>query len=106
MLTASEETSWDKLQPFLEHSGSSHFVRNLVRGIDELYDLNGEGITEENWQSLDTEIRQRHSDPHWPHKVMKRAGVSRIITDNYADPFTTSLTNNDFHGFMRETLTN
>lgn len=86
MLTASEETSWDKLQPFIEHSGSNHFVRNLVQGLDELYDLNGEGITEDNWQTLDQDIRKRHADPNWPHEVMKRAGVTRIITDNYADP--------------------
>ncbi|MGB0582939.1 MAG: amidohydrolase family protein [Limisphaerales bacterium] len=86
MLTDSKETTWEELNPFLEHSGSSHFVRNLVQGLDELYDLNGQGITEDNWQPLDAEIRKRHRDPDWPHEVMNRAGVTRIITDNYADP--------------------
>lgn len=86
MLTVSSETTWEKLQPFLEHSGSSHFVRNLVHGLDELYELNGEGVTADNWRALDREIRKRHTDPNWPHEIMQRAGVQRIITDSYADP--------------------
>ena len=69
-------------------------MRSLIHGLDELYELKGEGITEENWQTLDQEIRQRHADPEWPHEVMRRARVQRIITD----PFTAPLQN------ARETL--
>ena len=86
MLATSTDTTWELIEPFVVGSGSNHFVRNLIRGLDELYDLGGTGITRENWRALDAEIRKRHADPQWPQQVMGRAGVSRIITDSYADP--------------------
>jgi uncharacterized protein len=86
MLGASAETTWEKLAAFVEDSGSNHFVRNLVRGLDELYELGGIGITRDNWRDLDREIRVRHQSPDWAHEVMRRAGVKNIITDPYAQP--------------------
>ncbi len=86
MLSETGEATWEQIAEYVERSGSNHFVRNLVRGIDELYDLGGQGITQENWQEVDQQIRKNHADPEWPHQVMKRAGVSRIITDCYTDP--------------------
>lgn len=86
MLAASPTANWEQIEPFVIGSGSNHFVRNLVRGLDELYELNGAGITRDNWRNLDKEIRRRHMDPEWPHEVMRRAGVKRIITDSYLNP--------------------
>src|SRR5712691_3546964 len=37
MLAAVDPTSWEALAPFLEHSGSNAFVRNLARAVTELY---------------------------------------------------------------------
>src|SRR6266850_5612470 len=37
MLAGSGPTTWEVLAPFVENSGSNSFVRNLVRGITELY---------------------------------------------------------------------
>tara|TARA_Y100001934_G_scaffold283685_1_gene405577 strand:- start:4698 stop:5957 length:1260 start_codon:yes stop_codon:yes gene_type:complete len=86
MLTESAKSTWEEVAPYVEHSGSNHFVRNLVQGLDELYDLAGQGITEKNWQTLDAAIRERHLDSNWPHEVMRRAGVREIVTDIYAAP--------------------
>jgi hypothetical protein len=103
MLGASAETSWEELAPYLEGSGSNHFVRNLVHGLDELYDLGGHGITHDNWRDLDREIRARHQDPKWTNEVMKRAGVTHIITDPYAQPLLNARTElgDHYHSVMR-----
>ncbi len=37
MLAAASPTTWEALAPFLEHSGSNAFVRNLVRAVVELH---------------------------------------------------------------------
>lgn len=86
MLAASGTVTWEDIRPFLEDSGSNSFVRNLLSGLDELYDLRGEPITQQNWQSLDEEIRRRHSDGNWTAKILEQAGVTAVITDIYSDP--------------------
>ncbi len=86
---AKGETTWPDIAAYVENCGSNQFVRSLVHGLDELYDLKGEGITEDNWQTLDQSIRKNHRDPNWAHEVMRRAGVQRIITD----PYTATLQN-------------
>src|SRR3989442_13476035 len=45
MLAATGPTSWQALAPFLEHSGSDSFVRNLVRAGTELHGGGGPAIT-------------------------------------------------------------
>ena len=52
----------------------------------DLYGLGAVGITQENWEALDEEIRRRHSDPGWAAEVVVRAGIERIITDPYTNP--------------------
>lgn len=86
MLSETGEPTWEQIEVYTERSGSNHFVRNLIRGIDELYDLKGKGITQENWQDVDQQIRKRHADPQWPHQVIKLAGVRQSITDCYTNP--------------------
>ena len=77
---------WTELAGFLEKSGSNAFVRNLLRGICDIYDVGAEGITERNWREIDARIRARHRDPFWVSTLMKGAGVMQIITDVYPDP--------------------
>jgi hypothetical protein len=77
---------WRDIAPFVERSGSSTFVRNVVWALGELYGVGDEGLTEDNWRSVDEEIRRRHADPSWVPSVLDRAGVRRVITDPYLDP--------------------
>jgi hypothetical protein len=93
MLAAVGATTWEALAPFLENSGSSSFVRNLVRGITELHGKGGE-ITRENWEVLDAAVRESHRRPDWCATVLRRAGIERVITDPYSDPLL-----NACHGF-------
>jgi hypothetical protein len=86
MLAAPPPTSWEALEPYLHRSGSSSFVRNLVRAVLELYAPGVPAITRENWQALDEAVRQKHREPGWCAEVLRRAGIERIITDPYSDP--------------------
>ena len=61
-------------------------MRNLIWALTELYDLDEEGITPENWQRLDAEIRRRHRDDRWRDEVLDRARIERIITDPFNNP--------------------
>ncbi|NQU36649.1 MAG: amidohydrolase family protein [Actinobacteria bacterium] len=78
--------SWEEIARFVEGSGSNSFIRSLIRALTDLYDLDEDGITEQNWQRLDGEIRRRHSDDSWRHEVLDRARIERIITDPFENP--------------------
>ena len=72
MLAASGEPTWEDVANFVEGSGSNSFVRNLLAGLDDLYELNGSGVTEANWRDLDRGIRARHADRNWTGEVLRR----------------------------------
>ena len=86
MLAAAERASWPAIRAYVEDSGSNSFVRNLIHGLSELYDLGSAGITEVNFQALDAEIRRRHASDGWRNEVLDRAGIRTIITDPFEDP--------------------
>ncbi|MCC6820408.1 MAG: amidohydrolase family protein [Verrucomicrobiota bacterium] len=87
MLAAAGPTTWAALVPFLDHSGSNFFVRNLVRAVVELHGGGGAPeITRDNWPALDAAVRAAHRRPEWQHEVLNRARVTTVITDAYNDP--------------------
>jgi len=86
MLAVAGPTTWDALAPFLENSGSSSFVRNLVRAVTELHGNGEPAITRQNWEALDASVRQKHQQPNWCAEILRRAGIERLITDPYSDP--------------------
>ncbi len=86
MLADAGPTTWEALAPFLEHSGSSMFVRNLVGAVTELYGDGGPAITRKNWRTLDAAVRKHHRRTDWCQAVLRRAGIERVITDPYNDP--------------------
>ena len=86
MLQASQPSSWESLRPYLEESGSSMFVRNLVRGIRALYEVPPEGITASTWLPIDQQIRERHQEKTWPHQVLEKSQIEHVITDAYSHP--------------------
>ena len=86
MVVSGKTVEWAMLRPFLEHSGSNSFVRNLLRGLSDLYDLGPEGLHEGNWKKVDEQVRERHRSPQWPSEVLNRARIQKVITDPYTDP--------------------
>jgi hypothetical protein len=83
---ASDAPDWDDVAAYVVRSGSNAFVQSLVSAIADLYSLEEGGITPDNWEALDAEVRHRHADPGWPERVMTRAGVEEIVTDPFSDP--------------------
>jgi hypothetical protein len=86
MLTAAAPTTWESLQPFLDHCGSNSFVRNLVRAIGELHGNGKTEITQDNWKAIDHAVCAAHRRPEWQQEILKRAGITMVITDAYNDP--------------------
>ena len=86
MLAAAGPTTWEALVPFLDHSGSNFFVRNLVRAVVELHGSGAPEITRDNWPALDASVRAAHRRPEWQHEVLNRARITTVITDAYNDP--------------------
>ncbi len=86
MLAAAGPTTWEALVPFLDHSGSNSFVRNLIRAVVELHGRGAPEITRDNWQVLDATVRAVHRRPEWQHEVLNRARITNVITDAYNDP--------------------
>jgi hypothetical protein len=86
MLVGAGPTTWEELAPYLEKSASNAFVRNLVSGLTDLYDIKEGAITRNNWEALDAQVRRRHQEPDWCREVLRRAGIEQVITDSYADP--------------------
>ncbi|HOU86792.1 MAG: amidohydrolase family protein [Verrucomicrobiota bacterium] len=102
MLAAAGPTTWEALAPYLENSGSSTFVRNLVRGVTELYGQGGV-LTRGNWEALDAAVREHHGRPGWCGEVLRRAGIERVITDSYSDPLLDALEafGNNYNSVLR-----
>jgi hypothetical protein len=90
MLADAGPGEWEDVRRFVEDSGSSAFVRNLLWSISELYAPRPGGddgvLDEGNWRAFDAAIRARHRDPEWPGELVRRAGVESVITDAYTDP--------------------
>ena len=53
--------TWEDVARYVDGSGSNAFVTSLVSALAELYGLGDDGITEDNWEELDHEIRRRHA---------------------------------------------
>ena len=86
MLTAAAPTTWESLQPFLDQCGSNSFVRNLVHASGELHGNGATEITRDNWQAIDQSVCAAHRRPEWQQEILKRAGITTVITDAYNDP--------------------
>lgn len=77
--------TWEDVARYVDNSGSNAFVTSLVSAVSELYGLGNHGITRDNWEELDQEIRRRHASPGWVDDVITRAGTVRIITDPFSN---------------------
>lgn len=86
MLAEAPPANWEALAPFLERSGSNSFVRNLVKGLVELYAPDEMGITRENWRMFDEALRARRAKAAWRDELLKLAKVDHVITDPYTNP--------------------
>ena len=98
-----EPSSWEAIRPYLEESGSSMFVRNLLGGLQSLYEIPPEGINRFTWQALDKQIRERHRQSNWREEVLTKAKIEKIITDPYSAPLLNAKQSlgNRYHSVVR-----
>jgi len=78
---------WSTLTPYLEERGSNHFVRSLVSGILHVHgDPDWTEIDRDNWEALNNRILKSRRQSGFQSNTLKKAGVDRIITDDYTNP--------------------
>jgi hypothetical protein len=66
--------------PYLAHvrnTSTSWAIRIILR---ELYGWD-QPITKDNWERLDSIIRERSDDAAWHREILKRAGITRCVTE-------------------------
>lgn len=63
--------------PYIQNTSIFWGVRIILR---DLYDWD-QPITLDNWRVLDERIRQQSTDPAWPEKILRRAGIVRTGTE-------------------------
>ncbi|MDA7618601.1 MAG: amidohydrolase family protein [Verrucomicrobiota bacterium] len=82
-----ESFGWEHLSPYLDQRGSNSFVRNLSRGILAIHGVeDAKEIHQGNWEALNARVIQSHLQKGFQANILKRANITRVITDDYTDP--------------------
>ncbi len=75
---------WAVWRGFQEQVGLTHFFKNVIRALQDLYGLEGNRITEDNWPELSAKIVKAYERKDWYEYVLsKRAKVRISFLDNF-----------------------
>jgi len=66
--------------PYLRHVQNTGIAWCLRIILADLYDWT-EPITEQNWERLDSIVRERADDRAWPHSILDRINIRRSATE-------------------------
>ncbi len=61
----SELEKWNILKPVIERTHNVSYWRHNIVMYRELFDLDDEDVTDDNWEKLNETIKQKTSDPNW-----------------------------------------
>ncbi|MCD6352212.1 MAG: amidohydrolase family protein [Armatimonadetes bacterium] len=86
MAAEDEAKAWQAVRPYLDRVGNTAYYRNLLLACRELYGLEDEDISDDNWQSLSETIRAKGQQEGWGEEVFRRAGVRKALEDTYWSP--------------------
>ena len=78
-----EKEAHDRIQealPYLKHIRNTSMFWGLRNLLSDLYNWK-EPITPDNWQRLDSTIRERADDRSWQRDILDRAGIRRSATE-------------------------
>jgi hypothetical protein len=75
--------TWETVRDVIERVRFSGYYRWLMRGLAELYELEGGDLTPASWEYLSAELPRRHADGTWLAKVLDRAHVVGIVWDPF-----------------------
>jgi hypothetical protein len=73
--------TWETVADVAARVRFTSYYRWLMRGLIELYDLEGPDLTPSSWEYLSEELPRRYRDDDWLAKVLDRANVVGIIWD-------------------------
>jgi len=68
---SSDAEKWERLKPVVERSRNVSYWRHNVVMYRELFDLEDDDVTDDNWEKLNETIKEKTADPNWYHYVTK-----------------------------------
>jgi hypothetical protein len=80
---ASKEEAHQRLReaiPFMKFVRNTGIAWGIRTILEDLYGHNGP-VTEQNWQRIDSMIRERADDRSWQREIMHRANIQRYTTE-------------------------
>lgn len=66
--------------PYLDHARNTWISHGIRIILGDLYGVT-EPVTQDNWQRLDGQIRERADDKAWQREVVSRARAQRLVTE-------------------------
>lgn len=75
--------TWETVADVVTRVRFTSYYRWLMRGLIELYDLEGPDLTPSSWEYLSAELPRRYRDDDWLASVLDRANVVGIIWDPF-----------------------
>ena len=68
---ATAQDRWDRLRPLLARARNESYWRHHLVVYRDLFGLDADEVSADNWQALDTRIQERTADPNWYDHVTR-----------------------------------
>jgi len=75
---------WEVWREFQDQVGMTCFTRDVIRALQDLYGLEGNRITEDNWRELSEKIIRAYERKDWYEYVLNKRARVKI---SFLDPF-------------------
>lgn len=69
---------WKVFKEFQKKVSLTTYTRNIIRFLQDLYGLEGEFITENNWIELSEKVKEAYEDENWYNYVLKKRSKFKI----------------------------
>ncbi len=77
---------WKVFKKFQKEVSLTTFTRNIIRSLQDLYGLEGDLITENNWIELSEKVKKAYKNKNWYSYVLKKRSKIKV---SFLDPFWT-----------------
>ncbi|MBM3211382.1 hypothetical protein FJZ33_04115, partial [Candidatus Poribacteria bacterium] len=67
----SDAERWECLKPVVKRTRNVSYWRHNVVVYQKLFDMEGDDVTDSNWEKLNENIKSKTADPNWYHHVTK-----------------------------------
>jgi len=75
---------WKIFKEFQKKISLTSFTRNVIRFLQDLYGLEGDFITDDNWIILSKKVKEAYKDENWYNYVLKKRSKFKIsFLDSY-----------------------